>query len=106
VIATPVAIHRLNETECAYERAAEKAFAVIREAGVPLAVKCTPNGMVYIDSIHNGSSPKLLIAIVDPTPVDRPAYREHHLEEDLREHAIKNRIDSGQRPGRWSSRYE
>lgn len=101
MIETPIPVYRLNETEVAYQRAAEIAIQKVREAGVPMVVKCTPNGMVYLDSIHNGTSPKLTIAVIDMTRRDRPAYREHHLERDLRDHAIANGIDTGHRYGRY-----
>ena len=101
MIETPIPVYRLNETEVAYQRAAEIAIQRVREAGVPMVVKCTPNGMVYLDSIHNGSSPKLTIVTIDPRPSNRPAYREDHLEQDLRDHATRNGIDSGVRYGRF-----
>ena len=102
---TPIKILRLGETEVAYERAAEMVMRTVREANIPMVVKCTPNGMVYLDSIHNGTSPKLTVAVIDPRPVkDRPAYREHHLEDDLRTHAKREGIDTGHRWGRWSGR--
>lgn len=104
MIATPVAVGRINDSEVAYERAAEKAMKLIRDAGETMVVKCTPRGVVYVDSIHNGTDPRLTIVVIDPVPGNRPPYREHMLEDAIKMHAIEHGLDSGIRRGNYKGR--
>lgn len=105
MIATPVAVGRIDDSEVCYERAAEKAIKLIREAGEPMVVKCSPRGTVYLDSIHNGTDPRLTIVVIDPAPSGkRPAYREYMLEEEIKRHAQAHGMDTGVRRGNYRGR--
>lgn len=105
MITTPVKICRIEDTELCYQRAAERCLSVIREAGEPMVVKCSPSGMIYVDSIHNGTDPRLTIIVVDTNKKDRrPMIREHNLEEEIRAHAQAAGFDTGVRRGRFKGR--
>ncbi len=90
MINAPVAIGRIDNTRPSYEKVADLTFRKINELKTAVAVKCTPNGMVYLEDASKTSVPQLLVVVIDPNGQVR--YREHHLELDLMRHARQHDI--------------
>lgn len=87
MIKSPIPVLRIENTRASIERAADRCMLFAMALKKPVTVKCTPSGAIYLDDPSRDSVPELIVATIDTTD-KRRAYRAHHLEEDIIEHAL------------------